>query len=240
VPSDAPLVLLCGLLCDRRVWEAVAERLEDSAEVSIVSFAGCTSMGEMADAVMARAPERFALAGHSMGGRVALEVYRNAPHRVVRLALLNTGVHPVSETEVAGRQRLLDLASRDGMEAVAQAWLPPMVGTRGKQDPGLMRTLREMVLEYTPDAFAGQIRALLHRPDAEAVLRNVTVPTLLLCSEEDQWSPVAQHEDMHRTLPGSRLVVVEGAGHMSPAEAPEAVAAALRDWLTVEERSTHG
>jgi pimeloyl-ACP methyl ester carboxylesterase len=240
---DSPrthLVLLCGLLCDRRVWEAVAEQLEDLVETSIFSFAGCTSIGEMADEVLTKTPGRFALAGHSMGGRVALEVYRRAPDRVLRLALLNTGVHPVKASEVAGRQRLLDIANRDGMAAVAEDWLPPMVGVRGKQDHALMKSLREMVCGYSPEAFSGQIRALLDRPDAEDVLTRVAVPTLLLCSEEDRWSPVAQHQEMQRALPGSRLVAFEGAGHMSIVESPEAVAAALKGWLTAQESSRDG
>jgi pimeloyl-ACP methyl ester carboxylesterase len=230
--TRAHLVLLCGLLCDRLVWEAVAERLEKEAEISIVSFAGCTSIGEMADRTLERAPRCFALAGHSMGGRVALEVYRRGPERVERLALLNTGVHPVSDAEVPGRQRLLDIAEADGMTAVADAWLPPMVGAHGKQDPSLMNSLRDMVCRHSLEDFSGQIRALLNRPDAECVLPTVRVPTLLLASDEDQWSPISQHEDMQKALPGSRLVTLEGVGHMSTLEAPGAVAAALKAWLS--------
>lgn len=228
----AHLVLLCGLLCDRLVWEAVAELLADEAEISIISFAGCTSIGEMADRTLERAPRYFSLAGHSMGGRVALEVYRKVPDRVERLALLNTGVHPVSEAEVPGRRRLLDVAEADGMTAVADAWLPPMVGTRGKQDPSLMNSLRDMVCRYSVEDFSAQIRALLHRPDAECVLPTVRVPTLLLASAEDQWSPISQHEAMQKALPGSRLVALDDVGHMSTVEAPDAVAAALRNWLS--------
>lgn len=228
-------MLLCGLLCDRRVWEDVAALLEDDVDASIVSFAGCTSMGGMADRVLTRAPERFALAGHSMGGRVALEVYRKAPGRVRRLALLNTGVHPVTDAEVPGRQRLLDLAGASGMAAVADEWLPPMVGARASRDHAFMENLREMVRAYPVEAFEGQIQALLNRPEAEGVLRSVEVPTLFLCSDEDRWSTVARHEDMHRTLPGSRLVVLEGTGHMSIVESPQAVATALREWMTAPE-----
>lgn len=229
------LVLLCGLLCDRRVWDPVAQRLADVVQASIFDFRSCTDIGAMADAVLAAAPPRFALAGHSMGGRVALEVYRKAPDRVRRLALLNSGVHPLKDSEVAGRRRLLEVAALDGMAAVAENWLPPMVGTRGQADAVLMEDLREMVCGYSRAEYAGQIHALLHRPDAEAALSGVRVPCLFVCSEEDRWSPVDQHAAMHDALPGSRLVVIPDAGHMSTVEAPDAVAAALEDWLTAGE-----
>lgn len=227
-----PLVLLSGLLCDRFVWQEVAELLADIADISVVSFVGCSSIAEMADKVLAAAPQHFALAGHSMGGRVALEVFRRAPQRVARLALLNTGVHPVRDAEIPGRQRLLDLAASDGMAAVADSWLPPMMSSNGRTNSELMQLLREMVQRYTPEQFNGQVQALLFRPNGEAVLPLIRVPTLLLSGDEDQWSPLSQHQDMQQQVPGSRLVALAGVGHMSTAEAPQAVAQALREWLT--------
>lgn len=95
-----------------------------------------------------------------------------------------------------------------------------------------MNSLRDMVCRHSLEDFSGQIRALLNRPDAECVLPTVGVPTLLLASDEDQWSPISQHENMQKALPGSRLVTLEGVGHMSTVEAPGAVAAALKDWLS--------
>jgi pimeloyl-ACP methyl ester carboxylesterase len=230
----ARLVLLCGLLCDRFVWEAVAEHLQDVADVSTLSFAGCRSIEEMAEQVLTRSAETFALAGHSMGGRVALEVVRMAPHRVLRLAMLNTGVHPVRDSEVPGRQRLLNIARTAGMPAVADEWLPSMVGADARQDGVLMEGLRAMVQRHSAEEFSGQIHALLNRPDAEAVLSLVKVPTLLLSSDEDQWSPISQHEQIRSQVPGSRLVALEGVGHMTPVEAPQAVAEAIRSWLIEE------
>lgn len=227
-----PLVLLSGLLCDRFVWQEVAELLADIAETSIVSFAGCSTIAEMAEHVLASTPEQFALAGHSMGGRVALEVIRRQPQRVTHLALLNTGVHPVRDAEIPSRQRLLDLAASDGMAAVADSWLPPMMSSTGGSNSALMRQLREMVQRYTPKQFNGQIHALLQRPDAAAVLPMIRVPTLLLSGDEDQWSPLSQHQDMQQQVPGSRLAALAGVGHMSTVEAPQAVAQALREWLT--------
>lgn len=229
--TRTPLLLLSGLLCDRFVWDAVARQLQDSVDITIVSFAGCSSIPEMAEKVLATAPEHFALAGHSMGGRVALELVRQAPQRVTRLALLNTGIHPRSEAEVAGRQRLLDLSKSEGMAAVAEDWLPPMMSTRGRSNPALMEQLKQMVQRHCAEDFNGQIQALLNRPDATGVLPLIKVPTLLLSGDEDQWSPVAQHLAIQQQLPGSQLVALKGVGHMSTVEAPDQVAQALLDWL---------
>ncbi|MGL6160160.1 alpha/beta fold hydrolase [Microbulbifer sp.] len=225
-------MLLPGLLCDHRVWEGIASRLQPLADIAIISLAGCDSIGAMAERVLHRAPSSFALCGHSMGGRVALEVIRRSPQRVDRLALFDTGVHPRREAEVAARQRLLKLAKTEGMTAVAREWLPPMMSDEGLADRTLMARLTDMVEAYSEADFVGQIQALLNRPDAEPVLSGIQVPTLLSAGEEDRWSPVRQHETMREKIAQSRLVVIPGAGHMAPAEAPEAMAGAMRDWLS--------
>jgi pimeloyl-ACP methyl ester carboxylesterase len=224
------LILTAGLLCDATIWNPVAERLGDPDPVTIRSFDGFSSITTMARALLADAPERFALAGHSMGARIALEVVRLAPERVTRLALLNTGVHPTRPDEAEKRGRLVALAREQGMAALADVWLPPMMGS-GIDDAALMVELRAMVERQTPESFAGQIAALLDRPDAESVLASVAVPTLLIAATADQWSPIAQHEAMRALLPSAQLVVVQGAGHMAPVEAPDAVAIAFEEWL---------
>jgi pimeloyl-ACP methyl ester carboxylesterase len=224
------LLLLSGLLCDETVWADIPERLADVAQVRILSFRGFSSIGAMAEHVLAAAPERFALAGHSMGGRVALEVLRTAPARVVGLALLNTGVHAVRDGEPQGRERLLRVAFDQGMAALAAAWLPPMMA-KGPRAAELMPRLTAMVERSTAAIYAGQINALLNRPEALSVLPTIAVPTLLLSGSEDTWSPVSQHETMRRRIPHATLFEVHGAGHMAPCERPDAVALALREWL---------
>ena len=112
----------------------------------------------------------------------------------------------------------------------ADAWLPPMMGIEPPEE-ALMASLRAMVERQTPESFAGQIKALLDRPEAERILASVTVPTLLVAATRDRWSPVAQHQAMQALLPAATLVVIDGAGHMAPAEAPGAVATALREWI---------
>lgn len=115
-PLNAPVVMACGFLCDRLIWEGVRARLEQG---TIQDFSGFDSLKEMAQALLDVAPPRFILAGHSMGGRVALEAWRLAPERIVGLVLANTGIHPVQQHEAAGRGRLVQLARDKGMRALA-------------------------------------------------------------------------------------------------------------------------
>jgi pimeloyl-ACP methyl ester carboxylesterase len=231
-----PLLLLSGLLCDETIWADIPERLGDDADVRIVSFRGFSSIPAMAEHVLALAPERFAMAGHSMGGRVALEVMRSAPRRVCGLALLNTGIHTVRDGEPQSRGHLLRLAYERGMSALAAEWLPPMMAG-GSRSTELMPRLTAMVERSTPDSYAGQINALLNRPETLSVLPTIGIPTLLLSGSEDTWSPISQHETMRRRIPHATLFEIHGAGHMAPFERPDAVAVALRQWLA-EVRAT--
>jgi len=224
------LVLLSGLLSDDTPWIDVATRLSPTCTVRIISFANCASIAEMAQRVLMESPERFALAGHSMGGRVALEVWRRAPERVAALGLLNTGASPSRPGEVESRGRLVRIAREQGMAALAAEWLPPMMArtAEGAEQISLMQRLTSMVERQTPESFAAQIQALLNRPDAEPLLPTIRVPALLLSGSQDTWSPVSQHVRMQHMIPGSILVEVADAGHMAPIEQPEAVSNALR------------
>ncbi|MHB8476209.1 MAG: alpha/beta fold hydrolase [Steroidobacteraceae bacterium] len=224
------LLLLSGLLCDETIWADIPERLGDVADVRVVAFGGFSSIAAMAQHVLTEACDEFTAAGHSMGGRVALEVLRAAPHRVRGLALLNTGIHSVREGELQSRSRLLRLAYERGMAALAAEWLPPLMAG-GARTAELMPRLVAMVERSTPESYAAQINALLNRPEALPVLPTIAVPTLLLSGSEDAWSPISQHETMRRRIPHATLFEVLGAGHMAPIERPDAVAVALREWL---------
>ncbi len=225
------VVLVPGLLCDRWVWRPQAAALGRAAEVVVADASDRASITDMAEAVLAAAPGKIALAGHSLGGRVALEAVRLAPDRIERLALLDTGVGPVAPAEEASRTALVRKGYEDGMDAVADAWLPPMVAEVNRSNATLMRGLRQMIRRATPQSLERQQRALLARPDAEEILPAIRCPTLVLVGREDAWSPVAQHEELAARIPVSTLVVVEAAGHMSTVEQPAAVSAAMLDWL---------
>lgn len=225
------MLLLSGLLCDATVWAEIVPLLGAREALTCLSFEGFDSIEAMARHALAVGSEPLAVVGHSMGGRVALEMWRQAPARMAGLALLDTGVHARQPQEVAGRMRLVDLAMTEGMTAVCEAWLPPMMGAPAERIRALMPALTAMVLRQTPASFAGQIKALLERPDATALLPDIAVPTLVATGRQDHWASVAQHEAIHRAIPGSRLAVIEAAGHMAPCEQPAAVAALLNSWL---------
>ena len=230
------LVLLPGLMCDAAVWQPQCDALRAVAHCSVVDYASLSSLSAMAEHVLATAPApHFALAGHSMGGRVAFEVMRLAPQRVTRLALLDTSHHPLAQgeagaAETASRLALLAQARREGMRVMGRQWATPMVHPTRVGTP-LFDTVLDMVARCTPDIFAAQIEALLSRPDASPLLATIACPTLLLCGREDQWSPPSRHEFMRDAIGHATLVVLEHCGHMSTMEQPDAVSKALADWL---------
>ncbi|MBV1788415.1 alpha/beta hydrolase [Marinobacterium sp. D7] len=229
------LMLLPGLLCDEAVWQEQITDLRD-LECRVVDYGAADSIGAMADIVLQQAPARFALAGHSMGGRVALEVYRRAPARVERIALLDTGYEArpagaAGEPERQKRLALLEQAQREGMRAMGAVWAQGMVHPDRLRDRELMESILEMIARKTPELFHAQIRALLERPDATPVLQSLHCPTLLLVGRQDSWSPLERHEAMAELAPAAVLRVIEDAGHMSTMERPRAVTVALREWL---------
>lgn len=224
------LLLLPGLICDAGIYAAQTAAFPDSKAIDGYGLAD--SLEAMARVALEQAPERFDLFGHSMGGRVALEVYRLAPDRVRRIAISSTGVHSLREGEREKRQVLLDIARDEGIEALIDAWLPPMVAPRRLGEEALMEPMRAMCRRAGVATFEAQIKALLGRPEQESLLSRIACPALVMTGSEDSWSPVPQHEAIAGALPDSELVVVPGAGHMIMPEAPEAVNAAIAHWLS--------
>jgi pimeloyl-ACP methyl ester carboxylesterase len=224
-----PLLLLPGLMCDSRVFEGQLTALPSARVAS--DYGDCDRLEAMAERVLQGAPERFALLGHSMGARVALEIVRCAPGRVTRLALISTGVHPVQRDEAEKRYALRDLGRAEGMAALVDAWLPPMVASQHRSDADLMLRLREMCCDAGLLRYEAQIEALLTRPAVEDLLATITCPVFVAVGSEDCWSPPKQHEAIVAAIPGADLAVIVGAGHMLPAEAPSELNAAIGRWL---------
>lgn len=235
LPARPTLVLLPGLLCDDAVWADQRAALRARYDLVVGDYGRLDRIDAMARHMLRTvAAPRLLLAGHSMGGRIALEMVRQAPERVAGLALLDTGTAPrpagpAGEEERQGRLALLALARADGMAAMARRWAAPMVHPDVVGTP-LFERIVAMVARSDPDRFAAQIEALLHRPDAQPVLQGLRCPLLLLCGRQDVWSPPERHAAMHAAVPGSMLCLVDASGHMSPMEQPEAVAAALARW----------
>jgi pimeloyl-ACP methyl ester carboxylesterase len=231
------LVLLPGLLCDDTVWTRQIELLSDIADCIVVDHGECSSIEAMAQAVLSAAlPESFALAGHSMGGRVALEIIRQAPSRVTRVALLDTGYQARPDNDVGEREReqrfaLLNIARSSGMRKMGEQWAIGMVHPDHVRSPVFEAILR-MIERNSVERFAHQIEALLHRPDATTLLAHIECPTLLLCGRQDSWSPPERHRVMQDAIRGAHFEIIEDSGHMTTMEQPETSSRALRAWLT--------
>lgn len=225
------LYLLPGLLCDQRVWRHQVEHLQDLAHIHVMDFRGHDSIRSMAEAVLREAPPRFAVAGHSMGGRVALEVANIGTDRVSKLALLDTDVYGRHAGEEQRRRRLLDIAENYGMAEMARTWARPLVHPEHPEFGALMDLMQDMVSMFTLEEYKAQIKALLYRPDATGFLKNISSPVMVLCGRQDQSVSVEQHELIAAYLADSRFVIIEASGHMTLLERPAAVTAAMRDWL---------
>jgi pimeloyl-ACP methyl ester carboxylesterase len=225
------VVLVPGLLCDASIWAAQIAALKSHADVAVADLSQLDSLEDMARAALGLREGPVVVIGHSMGARVALEMFRAAPNRIAKLGLLDTGVHPVRDGEEADRQVLVDLAFKRGMRALADRWLPPMVHKTRRSDPLLMEPLKAMVMRATPEQHHRQIRALLNRADARPLLPTIRCPTLVMVGRQDCWSPVAQHEEIASLAPHARLMIIEDSGHMSPVEQPDQVSNLLLSWL---------
>lgn len=223
------LLFLPGLICDARIYAPQLAAFPDSRAVD--GYGTVDTLAGMARVALEQAPESFDLFGHSMGGRVALEVFRLAPERVRRLALSSTGVHPLGANETANRRALQAIGHDHGFEALVDAWLPPMVAEHNRGKP-IYREMRQMCLDAGQAVFDAQIAALLGRPEQESLLAQIRCPTLVITGELDAWSPPAQHEAIAGRIADSSLVIVQGAGHMLPLEAPETVNQAIAAWLS--------
>lgn len=230
------LLLLPGLACDAAVWAHQLDHFSAKTKTTVADYAASDSIQAMAQTALAGIPARLAIVAHSMGGRVAFEIYRAAPERVAGLALLDTAYRPravgeASERERAERLELVRIAETQGMRAMGRQWMPKIVHPDRLNDAPLIESILQMFERKSPQVYRAQIDALLNRPDAAPVLATIRCATLVLCGREDTWSPVAQHEDIASRIAGSKLTVIERCGHMAPMERPEEVTAALDEWF---------
>jgi pimeloyl-ACP methyl ester carboxylesterase len=225
-----PLILLPGLLCDAALWQYQITSLGDFADASVADLTGSSSIREMAAAVLAGAPARFAVAGLSMGGYVALELLRQAPDRIDRLALLDTGGRADTPETKERRHGLIELAQIGKFKGVTPRLLPSLLHPQHLVEPfiGIVTGMAERVGQA---AFIRQQLAILDRIDSRPSLGAIRVPTLVLCGDADVLTPPALSEELAAGIPDARLVMIEGSGHLSTLERPEAVNRAMIEWL---------
>lgn len=227
----SPLLLLPGLLCDARLWRHQTDSLADMLEVRVAEIGEEPLLGAIAARILAEAPDSFALAGLSMGGYVAFEIFRQAPDRVERLALLDTSPYADSQEQISEREALIDLARRGEFKGVTRRLLPLLVHPDRVAETALAETIFAMAERVGREAFIAQQRAIMTRPDSRHDLGLIHVPTLVLCGRQDALTPLAVSAEMVEKIPGAHLVIIEDCGHLSPLERPWAVSAVLRYWL---------
>jgi pimeloyl-ACP methyl ester carboxylesterase len=226
-----PLLLLPGLLCDAALYEPQRIDLADIAAPIIGDLTRHDSVAGMAAAMLSEMPEYFSLVGLSMGGYVALEVMRQAAHRVVRLALLDTSARADSDERRAQRRGLIELAGKGQFKGVTPRLLPQLLSPNRLTDQKLVDTVIGMAERVGRDAFVRQQTAIMGRPDGRGDLGRIGCPTLVLCGRQDALAPPGLHQEMAAAISGAELVVIEDCGHLSTLEQPKAVSTALRRWL---------
>lgn len=220
-----------GLLCDAALWAHQTHHLANIAECHVATVSGADTVEDMAATVLAGAPDRFALAGLSMGGYVCHAIMRQAPERVTKLALLDTSARADTPEQTERRQQLISMSKIGKFRGVTDRLLPLFVAPDRLGDEDLTGQIKAMAKRVGADTFYRHQNAILARPDSRDKLAGYDLPTLIACGRQDALTPLDLHEEMTAAIPAARLAVIEDCGHLSTMEQPQAMTALLRQWL---------
>lgn len=225
-----PVVFIPGLLCTEILFAPQIVAFADRP-LMIADHRQHETIDEIADSILEKAPEKFALAGLSMGGYIAMQVALRAPERVSRLALLDTNARADTQEQTERRRVLLQLTEKGGFYKVPHLLFPGFVHANREDDEDLKATVVEMATSTGAEAFVRQMHAIIGRPDSRPALGKIKCPTLVLVGDGDTLTPPDFAREIHGHIGGSRLAIVENCGHLSTLERPEAVTAELTRWL---------
>ena len=218
-------------MCDSRMFPGLRDHFPEAVFIDgFYDDAG--TLEAMAGCALRRLPARFALLGHSMGARIAIEMWRQAPERIDRIALADTGSHLPRPGEREKRYAIRDIGRAFGIRRLVEHWLPPMVAPANRADRDIMTLLEDMACSAGLATFERQIEALLSRPPVEPVLPTIDCPAFVIVGQDDEWSPIAQHQAIAAAIPHAELHVIPHAGHMAPTEAPDQFLRVVAEWLT--------
>lgn len=231
MPLPVPLLLVPGLLCSARLYAPQVAALWPQGPVMVADHRRDADVAAIAARILEQAPPRFALAGLSMGGYIAFAMMRQAPERIVKLALLDTAARPDTPEQSAARENFIAMAQAGKLSEVVNTLTPRFLHKSRHNDEGLVRTIRAMADDTGVTAFVQQERAIMTRPDSRPLLSSIKCPTLVLVGEGDELTPPALAQEMASGIAGARLVVIPGCGHLSTLEQPDAVNAAMAEWL---------
>lgn len=216
------VLLLPGLMCDQRVWLPQLQEL--GAGATVPNVFRHDSFAEMAEDVLAQAPTSFAVAGLSMGGILAFELWRQAPTRITHMALLDTNPHAEAEERKSLRLKQIEDVAAGRLEEVTVNALKPMyLARQHREDQRMLDTILQMAIDLGPEVFRRQSLALKDRADSVPTLSTIDCPVAVICGDEDSLCPLAYHELMAERIDGAELTVIESCGHLSPIEQPARV-----------------
>ncbi len=226
------LLLIPGMMCDERLWQPQVDALSSKYRVQVCSIAGADSIEELARHILAKAPPTFALAGLSMGAIVAFEMWRQAPERIERLALLDTNHRADAPERFAIRNRQIEQAQSGQLKQILSDELKPnYLAEVNKSNAAMLEQVLMMGLDLGEAVFVQQSVALRDRCDSTATLASIHCPVVIVCGSEDQLCPVSLHQTMAQGIRHAKLHIVQNCGHLSTIEQPEAVNTILHQWL---------
>ena len=226
-----PIVLVPGLTCTARLYAEQIPALWQFGPVTVADHRRDDSMAAIARRLLAAAPPRFALAGLSMGGYIAFEIMRQAPARVAKLALLDTGARADTPEQTERRRVLMVLAKEGRYAEIPEQAFPVYVHRNRRGDEALKRIVRDMAEATGIEAYLRQQQAILSRPDSRPGLGAISCPTLVLVGEGDEATPPELAREIAAGISGCRLVLIPDSGHLSTLEQPATVTEALAEWL---------
>ncbi|TFV30515.1 alpha/beta fold hydrolase [Bradyrhizobium frederickii] len=232
--QTTPIVLVPGLASSARIYAPVIPALWRFGPVMIANHIRDDSMAAIAARVLSEAPPRFALAGHSMGGYIALEIMRQAPERVVKLALINTQARPDTPEATARRLGLMARARRGELRAIREESFPELVHPSRRNDAEILKLVHAQDEDVGVEGYLRQQAAIIARVDSRPTLSAISCPTLVLTGDADNTISNALSKEMAEGIAGARLVVLERCGHLPQAEQPDATVRALTEWLGTE------
>ena len=231
--NTMPILLVPGLLSSPRIFAPIVPALWRYGPVTVANHIRDDSMGAIARRILAEAPPRFALAGHSMGGYIAFEMFRQAPERIAKLALMNTQARPDTPEAIIRRRGMIGRTQAGEFGAVLDELFPIFVHPSRVNDPGLRQLISDMGDDVGPEAFIRQLEAVIGRADSRPTLAQITCPTLVLTADQDNTVPNPLSTEIAEGIHGAKLVVLGDCGHMVQAEQPQATAKALVEWLRI-------
>jgi pimeloyl-ACP methyl ester carboxylesterase len=230
--SKTPLLLVPGTLCDERLWKHQIENLSDLAEVKVCDVTKHDSITGLAQSILEKAPEKFALAGLSLGGIISLEIMRLAPERVKKLALLDTNPTPPKSEQISGWEKFIDMANNGQFLTITiDHLIPVLIHPDRRKDETLVETIIGMAEKIGKDAYINQLKAVIGRSDQRPILSTIICPTMVIVGSEDRICSIHMSEFITENISNSCLEIVNNSGHLSTLEQPETVSFLLRKWL---------